>query len=199
MWMAELSSRTGLPVPTIKYYLREGLLHAGEATGITRAKYDESHIRRLKLIRALTDVAGLRLETVRQVLDDLEQAEDWHSAVGSAHTRLSVGTPDATSTSLARVDALLERSDWSLPRSSPHRSELAAALDTLDGLGHAADDALLDTYAVAMAEAASHEVANLPDDPESAAESAVVGTLLLEPVLLTIRRIAQENVSRVRG
>ena len=28
--MSELSERTGVPVPTIKYYLREGLLPEGE-------------------------------------------------------------------------------------------------------------------------------------------------------------------------
>ena len=47
---------------------------------------------------------------------------------------------------------------------------------------------------------ATHEVAALPDDDRAeAAERAVVSTLLLEPVLLTMRRIAQENASRRRG
>ena len=60
MWMSELSSRSGLPVPTIKYYLREQLLHAGEAVGATRARYDDSHVRRLRLVRALTEAHGGR-------------------------------------------------------------------------------------------------------------------------------------------
>jgi hypothetical protein len=33
-------------------------------------------------------------------------------------------------------------------------------------------------------------------DREASAEAAVVGTLLQEPVLLAVRRIAQENASR---
>ncbi|MDT4938997.1 MAG: hypothetical protein QOG80_2668, partial [Pseudonocardiales bacterium] len=37
------------------------------------------------------------------------------------------------------------------------------------------------------------------EDRETAVEHAVIGTLLLEPVLLTIRRIAQQNVSRERS
>ena len=65
MWMSELSSRSGLPVPTIKYYLRERLLQPGEAVGATRARYDDSHVRRLRLVRALTEVAGMRLDDVR--------------------------------------------------------------------------------------------------------------------------------------
>jgi DNA-binding transcriptional MerR regulator len=71
MWMAELAARSGLSVATIKFYLREGLLPPGEATGATRSRYDESHVRRLRLIRALTEVAGLRLE-----LADLLVRED---------------------------------------------------------------------------------------------------------------------------
>jgi len=195
MWMAELSSRTGLPVATIKFYLREGLLPAGEATGATRARYDEGHVRRLKLIRALTEVAGLRLETVRQVLADIDRASTWHDAVGSAHSRLSPESPEATAASLARVEELLRRNGWTLGKSSPHRGVLARALDALDGLDHPADDDLLDAYADAMHDVAEVEIAHLPEDPESAAEQAVTGTLLLEPVLLTIRRIAQQNVS----
>ncbi|HSV40910.1 MAG TPA: MerR family transcriptional regulator, partial [Nocardioidaceae bacterium] len=165
MWMAELSSRTGLTVPTIKFYLREGLIPAGEATGATRARYDDTHVRRLRLIRALTEVAGLRLETVRQVLEDIDSATTWHDAVGSAHTRLSPEAPDATEASLARVQELLKRNGWTLAKTSRHRGTLARALDVLDGLGHRADDELLDSYANAMAESAEVEISHLPKDP----------------------------------
>ena len=89
MWMSELSTRSGLPVPTVKYYLREHLLHPGEAVGATRARYDDSHVRRLRLVRALTEVAHLRLEDVRRVLDAIDDPHrSLHEAVGSAHTRL---------------------------------------------------------------------------------------------------------------
>ena len=33
MRISELAERTGVSIPTLKYYLREGLLHAGEAQG----------------------------------------------------------------------------------------------------------------------------------------------------------------------
>src|SRR3954471_106167 len=87
MWISELAARSGLPVPTIKYYLREGLLHPGEAVGATRARYDESHVQRLRLVRALIEVAGMRLDDVRQVIVAIDDpALSWHEAVGSAHT-----------------------------------------------------------------------------------------------------------------
>jgi DNA-binding transcriptional MerR regulator len=203
MWMAELSARSGFSVATIKYYLREGLLHPGEATGATRTRYDESHVHRLRLIRALTEVAGLRLETVRQVLEGIDGARSWHEAVGSAHTRLGGPTDDdspPSPASLSRVDALLARQGWQLAPGHPQARMLARALDALDGLDHPVGDTLLDLYAATMRPIAAHEVLAVrdPDVPEveRSVEAAVIGTLLQEPLLLGIRRIAQENVSR---
>ena len=69
MRMAELSRRSGMSVATIKYYLREGLLHPGRRTSVNQAVYDHDHLQRLGLIRALTAVAGLPLSTVRKVVD----------------------------------------------------------------------------------------------------------------------------------
>ena len=200
--MSQLSEHSGLSVPTIKYYLREGLLHPGESVGATRARYDESHVRRLRLVRALIEVAGMRLDDVRRVLDAIDdQSLSWHEALGSAHTRLS---PPASGTAgdqdEERVDRLLARNGWQLEDASTHRHALAAALASLSALGHPPSDELLDTYAEAVDRIAAHEVAALPDaDRAAAAERAVVSTLLLEPVLLTMRRIAQENASRRRG
>jgi len=203
MWMAELAKRSGLSVATIKYYLREGLLPAGVATGATRASYDESHVRRLRLIRALTDVAGLRLETVRQVLDGIDDAGSWHDAVGSAHTRLGgspAGAEPPTTGSLDRVSAFLERQDWELAADHPQAAVLARTLDALDGLDHRVGDDLLDLYATAMRPVAQFEVSSVrSEDLESSVEAAVIGTLVQEPLLLAIRRIAQENASRVLG
>jgi len=201
MWMSELSSHSGLPVPTIKYYLREGLLPPGEAVGATRSRYDESHVRRLRLVRALTDVAGMRLEDVRRVLSALEDPTlSWHEAIGSAHTRLSpVSTTTGDAEDVERIEAMLARHDWVLDEHSPHRDALAGALTSLRTLGHPPSDALLDVYAEAVTAISELEVATVdPVDRAAAAEHAVVSTLLLEPVLLTLRRIAQENASRRR-
>ena len=47
MRVGELSEAVDLPIPTIKYYLREGLLPAGEVLWSTRSTYDETHVARL--------------------------------------------------------------------------------------------------------------------------------------------------------
>ena len=202
MWMSELSERSGLPVPTIKYYLREELLHPGEAVGATRARYDDTHVRRLRLVRALIEVAGMRLDDVRRVLDAIDDENlSWHEAIGSAHTRLAPPAANhGTDAEQRRVVALLARHDWELDEHSRHRDSLAGALTSLAALGHSPSDELLDTYAEAAELIAEQDVSSLQEtDRAEAAEHAVVSTLLLEPVLLTLRRIAQENSSRRRS
>lgn len=203
MWISELAARSGLPVPTIKYYLREGLLPAGRSVGATRAHYDETHVRRLRLVRALTDVASMRLDDVRQVLAAIDdESLSWHAALGAAHTRLpSPVEGDRDEEQLRRVDDLLARRGWQLSPQSRHREALAAALTTLADLGHPPSDDHLDTYAEAAGLVGAKDVTGLEEpDRAAAAEHAVVSTLLLEPVLLVLRRIAHENASReLRG
>src|SRR5690606_6920401 len=75
MRISELSARTELPVGTIKFYLREGLLAPGESTSRTTAEYDESHVERIRLIRALTDAGGLGIATVRRIVGVLDAPE----------------------------------------------------------------------------------------------------------------------------
>jgi len=196
--ISELSRQSSLPVATVKYYLRQGLLPAGMPTAATQAQYDDRHLRRLKLIRALTEVAGLRLDAVRAVLDAVDDPDrSWHEAVGAAHTRLSVTSRrPASEAAAARAGALIDRRGWTLHPGGSHVDALTRALDALSELGLCPSDELLNLYASAAESIAEHEVASVPEnDRESAAERVVIGTLLLEPVLLSIRRMAQEATS----
>ena len=198
MRLAELAARSGLPTATVKYYLRIGLLPAGATRSTTWAEYDESHLRRLRLVRALTDVAELSLEEVRSVVAAVDAAGSDHQARGAAQWPLSrTTTEEPTPHSLARVRALLARHRWQLHPDSPHHRVLAIALDTLDRLELPATDELLDAYARALQPVAELEVARVAaeGDPAAAAERLVVGTLLYEPVLTTLRRMAHEAVS----
>jgi len=90
-----------------------------------------------------------------------------------------------------------DRQGWELAPDNAQRQVLARALDALDDVGHPVSDELLNRYADAMRPVAAHEVASVRSpDREASAEAAVVGTLLQEPILLAVRRIAQENASR---
>lgn len=50
MKLSELSATTGVSTASIKFYLREGLLHPGHKKNATTAVYDESHCARLDLM-----------------------------------------------------------------------------------------------------------------------------------------------------
>ncbi|MBR7833828.1 MerR family transcriptional regulator, partial [Actinospica durhamensis] len=68
MRIGELSAASGVPLPTVKYYLREGLLPAGERTARNQADYGPEHLARLRLIRSLVEVGRLSVTDTRRVL-----------------------------------------------------------------------------------------------------------------------------------
>jgi DNA-binding transcriptional MerR regulator len=202
MRLAELSSRSGLPTATIKYYLRLGVLPAGETQSSTWASYGEEHVRRLALVRALTDVAGLSLEQVRRVLAAVDDEDvSLHESLGTAQWLLSPAPESPPSEeSLARVTALLDRHGWHVSERGPLRARLAAQLDALAAVGLPATDEVLDAYVAALVPVVDLEVSRIPqDDTTLAVERMVVGTLLYEPVIATIRRMAGEVASAKRG
>jgi len=199
MRLAELSARSGVPATTIKYYLRVGLLHSGERQSSTWSAYDDSHLRRIALIRALIDVAGLPLDAVHRVLEvATNETVPLHQALGTAQWLLSPDTAaEPTDKSCDRVSALLGRRSWQLASDSPHRRVLAAALDRLDHLAFPVPDALLDQYAEALSRFTPAEVEHITTETDRATviEHLVIGTLLYEPLLTTMRRMAHESES----
>ncbi|HYU86142.1 MAG TPA: MerR family transcriptional regulator [Kribbellaceae bacterium] len=200
MWISELSRRTDVPVATIKYYLREGLLPPGEAAGATRAVYDDSHERRLRLIRALVTSGGLSLAAVREVLDALAHSErGMHYVLGTSHEALTPKAPQPTPGSRERVDALMAELGWQVYDDAPMRDVLASALDAMDAVGIELPNDVLTAYAEAAGRIGAAEVDALPDgDPAELVERAAVVTVLGEPVLLALRRLAQESASARR-
>src|SRR5262245_33695383 len=73
MRLAELTRRSRVPRSTIKFYLREGLLPAGQPQGRNQALYGPRHLERLELIRALREVAGLPLDVITRVTRSLDR------------------------------------------------------------------------------------------------------------------------------
>src|SRR5258705_5776809 len=85
MRIAELSQKSGVPVPTIKYYLREGLLPAGELTSPNQARYDDHHVQRLRLLRVVLDIRPLPRAPVRHLLVALREPDpDLHNVLAQA-------------------------------------------------------------------------------------------------------------------
>ncbi|MFG3294108.1 MerR family transcriptional regulator [Streptomyces sp. NPDC048179] len=202
MRMSELSRRSGVSVTTIKYYLREGLLPTGRQTAATQAEYDEQHLRRLRLIRALTGVRGLSVSATREVLDALgEHDGDTHRLLGLALGTIRLPADSAADApETAEVDALVKELGWNVHRQAPARATLAETITSLRSLGVPLDWHTLLPYARLAERTAILDLDQLDDldDPLEAAERALLLTVLLEPALMALRRMAQENESARR-
>jgi DNA-binding transcriptional MerR regulator len=98
MKISELARQTGVTVPTIKYYVREGLLAPGRQISATQAEYSDAHVERLRLVRALVEVGGLSLTVVGELLDAVDRA----TAAGRSE---ETGTSDARTATAEENDS----------------------------------------------------------------------------------------------
>ncbi len=204
MRISDLSRQSGMPIPTIKFYLREAVLPAGSRTGPNQATYGEAHLRRLRLIRVLVDVGGLSLAAVRQIIDAL--ADDrlpLHDVLGVAHRALEKPIPAGRlglEATRREVDAWIEARGWHVTPDAPARDALASTLVALRGLGWQVGPRVFDRYAGHMDEIAANELAYVAgmESREAAVEATVVGTVVFERAMVALRRLAQEHHSRRR-
>lgn len=69
--MSVFARRSGVPVPTIKHYVRERLLPEPKRTSRNMAYYDAALVPRVKAIKRLQSTLHLPLHVIRGVLDRL--------------------------------------------------------------------------------------------------------------------------------
>ena len=201
MRMAELSRTTSVPVATIKYYLREGLLPAGRPVAATQAEYDDGHVQRLRLVRALLVVGGLSVAAARAVVASLDAAPtDVAAALGAAHDALPPAVPPAEDAGPVRALAAIEALGWDVEPDSTGVRQLDAALAGVDAAGLPIGTERLAVYGAAALDMAELDVGGMPTtSPTAAVHHAVVGTVMYEPVILALRRVAQQHVFRRLG
>jgi len=199
MRMSELSRTSGVAVATIKYYLREGLLHEGERTSATQARYDQSHLARLGLVRALLGVGGLSIAAARNVLAELDHpAESVHDLLGSVTHQLLPDTREDLDLTAAK-DLITKLGWWFDPDHGEQLRPLAAALAGMRSAGFDLSERELIDYGRAMHEVAVDEVARVPtESPAAAVRYVTLGIVLVEPLLLALRRLAQVDASANR-
>lgn len=210
MRLAELSERSGVSTATIKYYLRERLLRPGRRVSTTQAEYDEEHLRRLRLVRALIQVGGMPVATAREVIAAVEdESLDHHMRLGAAiwalpHTSEPAAADAVDDAARRAADALLERVGWTygceVGALSPAYRMLADAIAGLARAGHPCDPEQLLPYADAAAQLAVTDLDMVEEyeTPDEQVEAAVALTVLYEPVLLSLRRLAEAEESNRR-
>jgi DNA-binding transcriptional MerR regulator len=68
--IGELAEASGVPVPTIKHYLREGLLPEPVKTSRNMAYYPPEFVDRIRLIKQLQEERFMPLKAIKAVLDE---------------------------------------------------------------------------------------------------------------------------------
>lgn len=68
MQISELAKISGVPVSTIRYYIREGLLPQPMRTGKTRAYYSLDHLKGIELIKKKKSAGNKSLDAIRKEL-----------------------------------------------------------------------------------------------------------------------------------
>ena len=135
MRISELSEQTGVPVPTIKYYLREGLLPEGDKRTPRLTEYDDRHVRRLGLLRILREVGDVPVEGLKRLVAASETRGSVHDLFAVAADALAP-TPPAPGPGRAETraiaDAIIEQAGWDRVRDdSVDRDNLAATLELI--------------------------------------------------------------------
>lgn len=206
MRISELSERAGVPVPTIKYYLREGLLPSGTSRGRTQADYTDDHVRRLRLIRTLIEVGGLAIADVKAVVAAVDdEGLPLHTAFGVAHDAITprhgLGDPGERAAAHRQIDQLLTELGWDVRPGTQARELLADAMVMISRAGIPVDpERDLIEAARSAQELAKLDIASVPVDvPRSeAVEYIVIGTMAGELTANALRRLAQEHESNAR-
>lgn len=202
MRVSELSRTSGVPVATIKYYLREGLLHRGETTSPNQASYDDAHLRRLRLIRSLVEVGGLPIGTVRDVLAAVDDPElPVHDMLGRAAYAITPDIGDQQDQhhdrAVGEIETMLARNGWQVSEHAPARRSAISVLARMHRLEQDRFTVNLADYARAAERIAEIDLAPIAalQGRDERAEATLVGGILGDALLAALRRMAQESFS----
>ena len=195
--VSELSRRSGVPVATIKYYIREGLIRSDQDPGTEGA---QAVVDQIQLIRGLVHVVGLSIRQVRQILALVRDPELSPAALMTGATvTLPLTGPraaDVDEAELKGARAALAAVGFDDLPDAPYATQLLAAIALADECGIGLDAELLAAYAGAARACAAADFAHLPlDSPSRQTQAAVLGTVIYEPVLLGLRRLAHRELA----
>jgi len=203
--MSELARRSAVPVPTIKYYLREGLLPPGTPTSATQASYGEAHLERLRLIRVLREVGQVPVAAVGAVLAAIDDPGlALPGVLALAHHALGppppAGPDEAHRTARTAVLEFIAARGWQVDPAAPSVDVLAAALAALRRVHGPCGPEVFTPYAAAAERIAREELATIDPaaGPGDTVAQIVVGTVVFEQALLALRRLAEEHYSGER-
>lgn len=200
MHVREVGAAAGVSVALVKFYVREGLLHPGRRDSVNSTTYDESHVLRVRLIRALVEGGRLSLAHVRELLDVIDDPElPVDAVVRDAHRAVTRVEQRPSDAAIAIVRDAVEDNGWHISPDNPGILQCASVIDTARAVGRDDVRDMLRVYGPPVEEIARQDLAAVGRAAATRtriAETVVVGTVLGDAMLLGMRRIAQEHASR---
>lgn len=201
----ELAATSGVTVASIKFYLREGLLRPGDPSRPRRAYYDEGHLRRLAVVRALRDVARLPVDAIRRAVAALDAPHaDSVDAIAPAidalaPPRRAPGADAELRKARRDVSELFDRAGLVVRPQAGSRETVARSLAALRRMQAPITLEAIELWLEALRETTREEIENedtrriLLSDKEGALEIAMLGTVVFEPIILALRRALHEH------
>lgn len=202
MKLRELAEATGVPVPSIKYWIREGILHPGTLRNQTTAVYDERHVERLELIVTLRDEFHLpiaRIHELTGLIDDptvpLVEVMEQCQLIATGLSR--EGSERALTEGYgAQVSGLVATAGWP-DVSSVARDALATVLRDAERVGVRFDSDDLARHARALIEIATRDIEYIQPNGtrDAVARNLLRGAAAQTRVLLAVNQLAHTSAA----
>ena len=190
MRMRELAERSGASVPTIKFFLREGLLPPVEKSARNVAAYGPVHLDRLRLVGLLHTHGRVSYQAIKGLFDAVQELASWprersRAAIIALLDRLhDAAAQDPQEPAIATAPlSLLDRA-WLIARG------LEEATDPPDRL-HAVVAAFRDS---ALARSLELDLADMEPLIAPVRESLRAETALLERIIRLDRPLADRLI-----
>lgn len=182
--------------PTLKFWIREGLLPPGKKLNATTASYGESHLHRIALIRYIRTSVQCSTTRIRELTNAIDSDAPRIRVIElSQRIALELTHPQAENLH-PRVAALCERIGWPVFPSWAGE-ELAAFLIEAEDAGLQFTDEFLDVYATAFKLIAGHNVNTVSSaqTPDELALQVVRGITIARRLENTMSALAHTSVS----
>jgi hypothetical protein len=172
------------------------------------------------LIRALVDLGQVPIAQVKTIIEGLDSKDlPLHEQIGRAHYAITrprqlSSSPGDSAAAAARAEAEAQVADlittrgWTINPEAPALITLTETVAALRSLGQHQLVSFLNTYAEAVEHFTELEInavtsgtstADAPArTPDAIAESVVIGTILGETLISSLRLLAQESTSATR-
>jgi DNA-binding transcriptional MerR regulator len=194
MRVSELVAASGIPLATVKYYLREGLLMPGVSTSATQADYGEKHLERLALIKALAGT-GLPIDRIKTVLGLIEHPrESLYETLGRAISSLPPYLNEDESVDYPLARSVMDQLGQVYDPSNVAVGQLDRALRAAADVGIPMTEDRVEVYGRHVQAIAEYDIHRMPDTAPAAVEYSVLGTAIYEPIIAAMRRLAHQDV-----